>query len=100
MTDPDTIKLSDFMHARVVHFEGEVFSTKCSKPQYSAPEVLVGREGYRGKPVDVWSCGVLLYFMVTHTVPFDDPDPEVGVFFVVFVFVVFVVFHLTLFPPP
>ena len=78
MIDPDTIKLSDFMHARVVHNKGEKFTTACTKPQYLAPEVE-GKEGegYRGKPVDVWSLGVLLYFMVTHTVPFDDPDPEV-----------------------
>ena len=76
MTDSENIKLSDFANARVIHNDDEVFITQCTKPQYCAPEVLIDKK-YKGRPVDVWSCGITLYYMLTHSFPFDDPDPEV-----------------------
>jgi len=40
-------------------------------PLYMAPEVL-DRKGYNGRPVDVWSIGVLLYLVLCGRFPFKD----------------------------
>uniref|UniRef100_H3G5T0 Protein kinase domain-containing protein n=1 Tax=Phytophthora ramorum TaxID=164328 RepID=H3G5T0_PHYRM len=41
----------------------------CGTPSYMAPEV-VASERYDGRPVDVWSLGVLLYVMLCGKFPF------------------------------
>ena len=66
------IKLGDFGLASVAH-DGKLFETSCGTPNYAAPEVVSGRL-YDGKEVDVWSCGVVLFTMVTGCLPFDDDD--------------------------
>ncbi|CAK4031664.1 serine threonine- kinase HSL1 [Lecanosticta acicola] len=64
-----TVKLIDFGMA-ALQPEGRLLSTPCGSPHYAAPEV-VSSKPYDGKQADVWSCGVILYVMLTGTTPFN-----------------------------
>uniref|UniRef100_A0A7S4N6Q8 Protein kinase domain-containing protein n=1 Tax=Odontella aurita TaxID=265563 RepID=A0A7S4N6Q8_9STRA len=55
---------------------GRRMQTPCGTPDYAAPEVIAGRP-YDGRAADVWSCGVLLYALLTGSVPFKGAStPE------------------------
>ena len=41
----------------------------CGTPAYMAPEMLARKE-YRGGPVDVWTCGIVYYALLTGKLPF------------------------------
>ncbi|CAI5442787.1 unnamed protein product [Caenorhabditis angaria] len=53
---------------------GDKSSTFCGSRAYVAPEILRGRE-YSTNAVDVWSTGIILYIMLTGSMPFDDRHP-------------------------
>lgn len=52
----------------------DLMATSCGSPCYAAPELVVQDGLYNGSPVDIWSCGVILYAMLAGYLPFDD-DP-------------------------
>jgi len=67
------IKISDFGLSALPQQLGTdgLLHTTCGSPNYIAPEVLANR-GYDGSRSDVWSCGVILYVILTGYLPFDD----------------------------
>ncbi|KAH9896849.1 Pkinase-domain-containing protein [Cubamyces lactineus] len=69
------VKLGDFGFTR--EFErGSLLETFCGTTGYAAPEMLMAKR-YLGPEVDIWSLGVILYTLLTGTLPFDDDDESV-----------------------
>ncbi|KAM4049586.1 testis-specific serine/threonine-protein kinase 2 [Anomaloglossus baeobatrachus] len=69
------IKLSDFGFARQLEdYNKSVLSkTFCGSAAYAAPEVLQGIP-YEPKVYDIWSLGVILFIMVSGSMPYDDSN--------------------------
>ena len=47
--------------------------TSCGSPNYASPEVIQGLP-YDGTGADVWSCGVILFAMLTRKLPFESEN--------------------------
>jgi len=69
------LKIIDFGFA-AQFVPGQLFDVFHGSREYAAPEI-VRKVPYEGPPVDVWSCGVMLYDMVMGDLPpFDSGDPN------------------------
>ncbi|XP_076791305.1 sperm motility kinase Z-like [Arvicanthis niloticus] len=64
------VKLTDFGLGKRLA-SGEQFRGFCGTPQYCAPEVF-HQKPYDGLPADIWSLGVLLYYLVVGQLPFRE----------------------------
>ena len=70
------VKIIDFGLSNKYTDKSALLSTLCGSPLYAAPEVLL-EKGYKPGPVDIWSAGVILYFMISGKLPFNgDSDEE------------------------
>jgi calcium-dependent protein kinase len=73
------IKANDFGLSTFVR-DGERLRGLCGTAFYVAPEILAEKDkrGYCGKRADIWSCGVILYIMLSGQPPFyADRDEDV-----------------------
>ncbi|KAI9261070.1 kinase-like domain-containing protein [Sporodiniella umbellata] len=66
------IKIADFGMASLQP-AGSLLETSCGSPHYASPEVVNGF-AYDGSASDVWSCGVILYALLSGSLPFDYDD--------------------------
>jgi serine/threonine protein kinase len=64
------VKIADFGMA-IWEGSAGMLETSCGSPHYACPEILDGKK-YSGAPADVWSCGVILYALLSGTLPFHD----------------------------
>ncbi len=68
----DSVKISDFGMARTVRLV-ERQNQHVGNPYYLAPEQFRGEGAFAS---DLYSMGVVLYEMLTGTLPYRDPDPD------------------------
>jgi len=69
-----SIKISDFGLSRFVGANGLV-GTPCGSPCYASPECVSGKP-YDGRKSDIWSCGVMLYAMLTGQLPWTKRNQQ------------------------
>lgn len=67
----NNIKLIDFGLSSSVN-DTKFMKTRCGSPSYASPEVITGKS--YNFMCDIWSCGVVLYAMVTGNLPFKDDN--------------------------
>ena len=70
------LKLIDF-GLSTKYKEDELLNQPCGTIVYAAPEVLDYKD-YHGMLADVWSCGIVLYGMLSGFLPFGDSDDEIN----------------------
>ena len=63
------IKIADFGLSNFMK-DGHFLKTSCGSLHYAPPEIIQAKP-YTGVEVDTWSCGVILYAMITAGLPFD-----------------------------
>lgn len=66
------IKLADFGFSNFYDLINPL-NTFCGSPPYAAPEIFSGKK-YYGPEVDIWSLGVILYVLISATLPFDSDN--------------------------
>lgn len=66
------IKIADFGMAALETAE-RMLETSCGSPHYASPEIVAGKN-YHGAPSDIWSCGIILFALLTGHLPFDDDN--------------------------
>ena len=72
-TEDINVKVADFGFA-VVAENDHCLSTQCGTPGYVAPEILQGI--LYGRPVDMWSVGVITYILLGGYPPFYDDNQK------------------------
>jgi serine/threonine protein kinase len=69
-TPQSPLKLCDFGLSSFVTDKNAALTQWCGTPDFTAPEVI-NQKGY-DQQVDMWSAGVILYLLLSGTLPFQD----------------------------
>ncbi|CAH1964952.1 unnamed protein product [Acanthoscelides obtectus] len=69
------VKVSDFGLSKITE-EEDIMNTVCGTYYYMAPEVIGVRNPQYNKQVDVWSLGVILYYLLSGSLPFKSSDKK------------------------
>ena len=72
LTTTNDIKITDF-GLSTFYNKGKLLKTSCGSPYFAPPEMLRGKP-YDGLLSDIYSCGVILYYMLTHKLPFNEQN--------------------------
>lgn len=70
--NPPAIKIADWGMAAFAP-PAHTLETSCGSPHYASPEIVNGKK-YEGTATDIWSCGVILFALMTGRLPFDDKN--------------------------
>lgn len=73
ITIEGTLKVADFGFARSFS-QGDVSHTYCGSTAYTAPEVLLAAGAYNAYLSDTWSCGIILFILLTGSMPFNKTN--------------------------
>lgn len=66
-TSTMSVKIADLGQARILFDDQAAETTNCGTPYFMAPEVSSGQYN---DAVDLWSIGVIFYWLVVGTYPF------------------------------
>ena len=70
LDENNNVKLADFGLSNTMK-DGIFLYSSCGSPNYAAPELINGKH-YNGAAIDIWSSGVILYTLLTGTLPFNE----------------------------
>lgn len=70
----NNIRLIDFGLSVFLTSPDQEFSERCGSPEYISPEMV--RENSYTSSVDVWSVGIILFALVTGSLPFTDETTD------------------------
>lgn len=70
----NNIRIIDFGFTSEIENVNPLFATACASPAYTAPEVLRGKP--QNQESDVWALGVLLFAIVSGSLPFHDENMQ------------------------
>lgn len=73
--NPPLVKIADWGMAAFAPPSLQL-ETSCGSPHYASPEIVNGHK-YTGTATDIWSCGVILYALLTGRLPFDDKNVRI-----------------------
>jgi serine/threonine protein kinase len=59
-----------YIHAKIL---SNVYALFTGSPHYASPEIINGGI-YDGQRTDVWSLGVIVYALITGSLPFDNEN--------------------------